>query len=197
VPATSERRQQTSSSAFSRLLKRLRAAADLTQEELAERAGVSTRLISDLERGVVQRPRRDTVQMLADGLRLAGAERGTFVALARRRQGASSTPEPAPASPAPPELPLPPAGFVGREHEIAATTHLLLLPEVRLLTLTGPGGVGKTRLALEAARRVSENFPDGVAFVDLAPVAEAGLVPATMARALSVRDPGGAPRSNS
>jgi predicted ATPase/DNA-binding XRE family transcriptional regulator len=193
VPATSERRQQTSSSAFSRLLKRLRAAADQTQEELAERAGVSTRLISDLERGVVQRPRRDTVQMLADGLRLTGAERDTFVALARRRQGASSTPEPAPTSPALLELPLPPAGFVGREHEIAATTHLLLLPEVRLLTLTGPGGVGKTRLALEAARRVSESFPDGVAFVDLAPVGEAGLVPATMARALGVRDPGGAP----
>ncbi|MGH2617505.1 MAG: helix-turn-helix transcriptional regulator, partial [Thermomicrobiales bacterium] len=69
--------------AFGHLLKRLRKADDLTQEELAERASVSVRLISDLERGTVHRPRRDTVQLLADGLRLRGADREAFVALAR------------------------------------------------------------------------------------------------------------------
>ena len=71
--------------AFGRLVKRLRIAADLTQEELAERASVSPRLISELERGSVHRPRRDTVQLLADGLRLRGSERDAFIALARGR----------------------------------------------------------------------------------------------------------------
>jgi non-specific serine/threonine protein kinase len=192
VPATSERRQQTSSSAFSRLLKRLRTSADLTQEELAERAGVSARLVSDLERGVIQRPRRDTVQMLADGLALTGSERDTFVAIARRRLGASSAAS-APPPPAPVELPLPPATIVGRQREVTATTQLLLQPEVRLLTLTGPGGVGKTRLALEAAARVAERFPDGVTFVDLAPVSEPEMVLPAIARTLGARDPAGAP----
>ena len=62
--------RQTALLAFGHHLKRLRVATDLTQEELAERAGVSARLISDLERGTIHRPRRDTVQLLADGLRL-------------------------------------------------------------------------------------------------------------------------------
>src|SRR5689334_5251111 len=69
--------------AFGKLLMRLRVAGDLTQEDLAEQASVSARLISDLERGVIHRPRRDTVQLLADGLRLCGDAREAFVALAR------------------------------------------------------------------------------------------------------------------
>ena len=70
---------------FGQLLRRLRAATALTQEELAERAGVSARLISDLERGIIHRPRRDTVRLLADGLGLTGPERAAFTAAARGR----------------------------------------------------------------------------------------------------------------
>ncbi|MGH2560786.1 MAG: helix-turn-helix domain-containing protein, partial [Thermomicrobiales bacterium] len=77
-------------SAFGHLLKRLRVAADQTQEELAEQAGVSARLISDLERGTIHRPRRDTVQLLAGGLRLTGSERDAFCALARGRSAAGT-----------------------------------------------------------------------------------------------------------
>jgi transcriptional regulator with XRE-family HTH domain len=102
---TEEAGRQTVLLAFGHQLKRLRLAGDLTQEELAERAGVSARLISDLERGSIHRPRRDTVQLLADGLRLRGPERDTFVALAR---GRSVAPHDALASPPPFSLPRPP-----------------------------------------------------------------------------------------
>jgi hypothetical protein len=84
-------------------------------------------------------------------------------------------------------LPDPLTSLVGREREAAAVCALLLDQDVRLLMMTGPGGVGKTRLALEAARRVAEDFPDGDAFVPLAPVADAGLVAPTIAQVLGVR----------
>ena len=148
--------------AFGPLLRQMRAAADLTQEELAERAGVSTRLVSDLERGVISRPRRDSIHLLADGLGLTEQERAGFAAAARGRLAS-----------APPRsgLPVPPGSLIGRrEREESVVVSLLLQPGVRLLTLTGPGGVGKTRLALEAAARVAAAFPSGNCFVDLAPV---------------------------
>src|ERR671917_1359708 len=153
--------RQTALLTFGHYFKRLRLAADLTQEELAERAGVSARLISDLERGTIHRPRRDTIQLLADGLRLRGSERDTFVALARGRPVA---PHGASVSPQPFSLPRPPTPIVGRRQELATALALLLDPEVDLLTLTGPGGVGKTRLALEIGLRAIEATPDGAAF---------------------------------
>jgi predicted ATPase/DNA-binding XRE family transcriptional regulator len=176
--------RQTALLAFGHHLKRLRVSADLTQEELAERAGVSARLISDLERGTIHRPRRDTVQLLADGLRLRGSERDTFVALAR---GQPVTPPDAPVSLPPYSLPRPPTPIVGRRQELATALALLLDPEVNLLTLIGTGGVGKTRLALEIGSRAVEAIPDGAAFVDLAPVRTPELVLAAIARALKVQ----------
>jgi len=92
---------------------------------------------------------------------------------------------------APPgRLPVPLAPLVGREREAAIVRALLDHPDVRVLTLTGPGGVGKTRLALRVAAELGEVFPDGVGFVSLAPIADPALVPATIARALGLRDSG-------
>src|SRR5215204_4390803 len=105
--------------AFGQLLKRLRTAAYLTQQELAERAGVSLRLVSDLERGIILRPRRDTVQMLADGLGLADADREEFAAVARGRQPRAAPPSRRT------NLPSPPTPLVGREAEVATALSLL------------------------------------------------------------------------
>jgi len=140
---------------FAAALRDARLHAGLTQRELAELAGLSFRTVSDLERGVNAFPRRDTADMLADALRLPDDARAPFLAAARRRG-------PDPGSPvvSPPTQPgrsraLPPVAspLFGREAELAAVLDGLADPEVRLLTVTGPGGVGKTRLALQAARQ--------------------------------------------
>jgi predicted ATPase/DNA-binding NarL/FixJ family response regulator len=90
-------------------------------------------------------------------------------------------------------LPATPTPLIGREVEVAEASTVLARDDVRLLTLTGPGGVGKTRLALAVAVELRMAFPDGVWFVSLASVAQPALVIPTLAQALGVRDGGGVP----
>jgi transcriptional regulator with XRE-family HTH domain len=170
---------------FGDLLQRYRVAAGLTQEELAERAGVSTRGISDLERGARGLPRKDTLQFLLSALELAQADRAALVAAARRTPATRPLPERPETLPA---LPVPLTPLVGREAEIAAVVALLKEPAIRQLTMTGPGGTGKTRLALAVAERVAPDFPDGVVFVPLAPLGDFAFVVSAIAQWLGVRE---------
>jgi predicted ATPase/class 3 adenylate cyclase/TolA-binding protein len=93
----------------------------------------------------------------------------------------------------PHNLPLQLTSFVGREREVAEVAGRLARPDVRLLTLTGPAGTGKTRLALQAAAELLDAFPEGAFLVSLAPLSDPALIPAAAAAALGVRAPAGRP----
>jgi len=176
---------------FGAQLRRHRVAAGLTQEELAERAGLSLNAISALERGERRNPYPRTVQVLAEALGMSDEERRALMALLPRRvertlQG-QGQPHPFPA-------PLTP--LFGRQREIETAVAMLRSPNVRLLTLTGPGGVGKTRLGMQVAREVRDDFVDGAWFVSLAPIIDPDLVVGAIGRALGLRsDAGTGPRN--
>ena len=174
---------------FGARLRSLREAAGLTQEELAFRAGLSPNAVSALERGTRRRPQPHTLRVLSDALELSEEERAALLASVPKRSGeaASSAAEGiSPASSAVPALPHPVTPLVGREREIEEVKSLLTHQDVRLLTLTGIGGVGKTRLAVEIVREAAHLFPDGAMFVGLAPLADPALVVATILRSLGV-----------
>jgi predicted ATPase/DNA-binding XRE family transcriptional regulator len=179
--------------AFGVLLRRFRSRAGLTQEELAERAGISARAVSDLERGLRSRPYPETVRLLAGALELAEHDRAALLAAARP-EAATTEPQ---SGKTEHQLPVPPTALVGRERELREIVGLLARSDVRLLTLTGPGGTGKTRLALAAATHLrdigAESCPDGVAFVPLASLSDPALVPSAIAAALGIREDGEQP----
>ncbi len=170
--------------AFAVTLRRRRAEAGLSQEQLAERAGLSVRGLRYLEGGL-RHPYRSTAERLAQALRLGPEAAAALLA-------AASRPAPArPTSPGASGLPVPPGPLVGRERELRAALHLWERGDVRLLTVTGAGGVGKTRFALELAARLGQAREATVVWAPLADVADPALVPVSVARAagVTVEDP--------
>ena len=156
----------------------------MTQEELAERAGISARTVSDLERGLRTGVHSETARRLASALGLGDQERLRFETLARGRVAASEPPARSSA------LPVPPTRLLGRARELDTIKARLKDPDVRLLTLTGPGGIGKTRLALEAAAQVPALFADGVFFASLGELSDASLVAPQLAKVIGVVETG-------
>jgi non-specific serine/threonine protein kinase len=168
---------------FGDLLRQHRLAAGLTQEALAERAGLSEHGIQKLERGVTH-PYRDTLQRLLGALELSVDEQTQLRTAARAAPRATRVLAGADATHH--NLPIPVTSFIGREQEVQELVRRL--NDTPLLTLTGIGGCGKTRLALEVARTVLSRFPEGVWLVELAPIADPELVPYQVATAMGVQE---------
>lgn len=179
---------------FGTLLARLRAGAGMSQEELAERAGLSAHAISALERGTRTHPYPHTVRSLADALELPDEDRTAFIAsVPGRRRTPSETHREAPSSPIPQDASLPRTGLVipvtplfGRDDDIAAVLALARSGSSRLVTLTGLGGVGKTRLLAALARELATDYTDGAVEIALASLTDAAAVIPTIGRALDV-----------
>jgi predicted ATPase/DNA-binding XRE family transcriptional regulator len=175
--------------AFGELLREFRCAAGLSQEALAERARLSPGAISTLERSARRAPQQQTLALLAEALQLGQGDRKRFeeAAVAGRRRGPAALAHTATTDRLA-NLPNVLTSFHGREADLTALDRLI--SSRRLVTLLGPGGVGKTRLALEAAHRAldASRFRDGVWFVDVAPLTAPELVTTAIARLLSVRE---------
>lgn len=181
---------------FGRLLKQLRTQQDLTQDALAERVGCAAQTVRTFESGT-RRPSRDMAERLAEVLAVPPDARNAFVRAARAKDGEAVPPSPPPTKgaekPLTPAvhadgrtkaLPVAPNALIGREGEHGAIRAGLLDPQQRLVTLLGPGGIGKTRLALQVATDLQTAFPDGIAWVSLASVAQLDDVPTAIADAL-------------
>lgn len=163
---------------FGAWIKRRRKALDLTQEELALKVGCSASAIFKIESDE-RRPSRQIAELLATQLEVPVEQHALFLKIARQEKVADyldGIPQPgnysSPPSPLTKHnnLPVFPTPFVGREHELEIIVLQLLNPACRLMTLTGPGGIGKTRLAVEVARRMENEYPDGVFFLPMAGV---------------------------
>lgn len=180
---------------FADLLRQYRLVAGLTQEALAERAGLSVHGIQKLERAV-SHPYRDTAERLVAALQLgpedAGRLRSTVQPVRRRSTLGRELPSAWSGNTRPSghNLPGQPTSFVGRQRELDEYRQCIAgaTAKYRLVTLVGAGGCGKTRLAIQAATGVVDWFADGVWFIDLADVLDPSLVPQTVASTLGLRE---------
>ncbi|MFG2044581.1 BTAD domain-containing putative transcriptional regulator [Dactylosporangium sp. NPDC048998] len=167
--------------AFGAHLRTLREQRALTQEELAERAGLTVNAIGALERGVRRRPYPHTVRALADALGLDDGGRAALAAaVPGQARAASGAPQPAL------DEPVERSPLIGRAADVAAVA--ALLTSRRVVTLTGPGGVGKTRLALAVAAQVAQAFPHGHVVVELAALRDPRQVLDSVARQLGIAE---------
>jgi predicted ATPase/DNA-binding XRE family transcriptional regulator len=168
---------------FGAQLKTLRETAGFTQGELATIAGLSVHAVSALERGERRRPHVETVRALSAALDLTGATRDALLASAR-----AAAPKMAAGQLRDASLPLALTVLLGREADVQTLRIWLLDPTARLITLTGPGGAGKTRLALELTHAIAAEGASRVLFVALAAVRNAAFVAPAIAEALGVLD---------
>lgn len=160
---------------FGEWLRQSRDGLRLTREEFAGRVGCSVSTLRKIENDE-RRPSSQIAELMANCLDIPAAEHSTFVRVARGEWNVDrlipiSKPTAHPDIPSPKtNLPILPTPLIGRQREVDELTRLLRDPQCRLLTLVGPGGIGKTRLAIETASRMQDSFADGAYFIPLAPV---------------------------
>ncbi|RPI55731.1 MAG: XRE family transcriptional regulator, partial [Acidobacteria bacterium] len=171
------------SGAFGARLKALRETAGFTQHELATIADLSVHAVSALERGERRRPHVETVRALCAALDLTGATRDALVRSARAPAHNTAVDELSGVS-----LPLAPTALVGRDADLQTLRQWFADPTARLVTLTGPGGAGKTRLALELARGIADEGDTRVVFAPLAAARNPVFVASAIAEALGLSD---------
>jgi predicted ATPase/DNA-binding CsgD family transcriptional regulator/transcriptional regulator with XRE-family HTH domain len=185
-------------SAFNEQLRWFRRRAGLSQEQLAERAGLAASAVGALEQGLRRRPYPRTVAVLAQALGLSPDEHAALMRALRTSSDAHAvaahvTQADSPRS----NLPNSRTSLIGRAPELAHVCELLASATTRLVSVTGGGGAGKTRLALQAATDLSSDFTDGVWLVELAPLADPALVARVVASILGAREtPGQSPLEN-
>ena len=152
---------------FGALLRELRVKAQLTQEDLAEAAGLSPRTVSDIERGISRKAHKDTARLLADALHLIGPARARFEAVARGRDPGNESPGAAAAATR--TLPRDIASFTGRQQELQELVEAAVgsAGVVGIHAIGGMAGVGKTAFAVHAAHRLADRFPAGQIFLPL------------------------------
>ncbi|MBV9647290.1 MAG: helix-turn-helix domain-containing protein [Candidatus Eremiobacteraeota bacterium] len=172
---------------FGAVLKRLRKAAGLSQEGLAERAGVSVAAIGALESGLRNAPYRRTVSLLANALQLPPSKRNELEEAAAQAKGVIAVRRRSHRTPSPfgTQIPRSLRHLVGREREIAQI--VTILPESRMVTLVGPGGIGKTSVALETAHRLHEAKTfEAAVLCDLSVLTDGGAVASAIAASLDL-----------
>jgi len=168
---------------FGTLLYHYRQHAGLSQPQLAERTGITERQVRNLESNCTREPRMQTVQLLANALDLTPTNRTRLIKAARPVAAAPACGSASELATSPFAAP---AGLIGRDRDIETVHRFVLDPAKRLITLTGPGGVGKTALAAFVAWQAAPSFPDGYTFVALDTIHDAALVPSVIARSLGV-----------